>query len=62
MECRRVDLPLPFSPCSITSGCERSTIIGMWKLRCGNTGWARIFRNISAGIFSHDTIEDSKIT
>src|SRR3954470_13931705 len=46
MEWRRVDFPEPFSPVNMTSGCERSTIIGMWKLRFVNTGWARIFRYI----------------
>src|SRR5689334_14847014 len=44
MECSKVDLPQPFSPARRISGCERFTIIGMWKLRFVNTGCARIFR------------------
>src|SRR5947209_11990514 len=34
----------------MTSGCERSTIMGMWKFRLGKTGWARIFRNMELRI------------
>src|SRR5437879_4790289 len=47
MECSSVDLPDPFSPVSMISGWERSTIIGMWKFRFTKTGWARIFRYIA---------------
>src|ERR1700704_4914389 len=46
MEWRSVDFPEPFSPVSMTRGCERSTIIGMWKFKVVKTGWARIFRYI----------------
>src|SRR5262245_41314518 len=47
IECSRVDLPEPFSPVSMMSGCERSTIIGMWKFRLVKTGWARICKYIN---------------
>src|SRR5690242_3820538 len=43
MEWSKVDFPDPFSPVSMISGCERSTIMGRWELRLVKTGWARIF-------------------
>src|ERR1035441_1433822 len=48
MECSRVDFPDPFSPWSTTRGCERSTIIGMWKFRLVKTGCPRILRCIAS--------------
>src|SRR5689334_17740271 len=48
MDCSNVDFPDPFSPCSMMSGFRRSTTMGMWKLRFGKTGCARIFKNIEA--------------
>src|SRR5450432_244123 len=46
MECSSVDFPEPFSPCSMIRGCERSTIIGIWKFKLANTGCPRIFKYI----------------
>src|ERR1019366_6149399 len=48
MECSKVDFPDPFSPWSTTRGCERSTIIGMWKFRLVKTGCPRILRCIAS--------------
>src|ERR1039458_9667557 len=62
MEWSRVDFPQPFSPRSMISGCERSTIIGMWKFRLGKTGWPRILRYIAhqdsrSGVFDGTPFE-----
>src|SRR3954453_19300803 len=47
MECSSVDFPAPFSPCNMTSGCERSTIIGMWKFRLVKIECPRILKCIA---------------
>src|ERR1700689_3374158 len=57
MEWSSVDFPEPFSPVTITRGCERSTTIGMWKLRFAKTGCARIFRNIDTSGYQSGTGE-----
>src|SRR4051794_2445323 len=52
MECNSVDFPDPFSPCSIIKGCDKSTIIGIWKFKLTKIGWARILRYIGFSISS----------
>src|ERR1700733_6588155 len=59
MEWSSVDFPEPFSPVTMTSGCERSTTIGMWKFRFAKTGCARIFRNIDTSGYQSGSDEQS---